>query len=122
MTVEIQREIKFRAWETATKRMCYEIERSLLALCYYKTPSYELMQYTGLRDKNGKEIYEGDIISYLAYRNYRKTEKGEVRWGTDGWWIWNVKGYWESASHIRLYDNLPDAEVIGNIYEQRREL
>lgn len=59
------REIKFRAWDKREKRMCAPYDGDFIR---WHAPSnwkdcYELMQFTGLQDKNGKDIYEGDIIS-----------------------------------------------------------
>jgi len=55
------REIKFRGWDKSIKKMIYP------KLWDNSMPSnwqhwYELMQFTGLKDKNEKEIYEGDIV------------------------------------------------------------
>ncbi len=59
------RKLKFRAWDTVNKKMITPFlilhERGLSN--YSEVDSfYDLMQYTGLKDKNGKEIYEGDIL------------------------------------------------------------
>ena len=60
------REIKFRAWDTRQKKMVGDFDSGFNYRwfeCQHKD-CHVLMQYTGLKDKNGKEIYEGDVVQF----------------------------------------------------------
>lgn len=114
------REIKFRAWDNVKDRMysvgeeddvVFSIESNGIAAIditedvdEFKTLHHlEYMQFTGLVDKNGVEIYEGDIIDYGADYSVVRYEDG---------------CFWSRLGQYQLYNhNKNDIEVLGNIYE-----
>lgn len=112
------REFKFRAWRKEHKQMDYSKSwQDLWEFHEYHDKvfgkdGYLLMQYTGLKDKNGKEIYEGDIVRGRSYgfpttRNYI----GVVEYWYNGF---SVKENKDKGIRDGLNTTF---EVIGNIYE-----
>lgn len=112
----MNREIKFRIWNDYDKKMIYwnELLKNKLANIF-TIPSYNkwLMQYTGLHDKNGKEIYEGDIVQGLFADQEEPEIKGQVVY-SDGQASYIVIASNNDEWGLGYLDNL---EVIGNIYD-----
>jgi uncharacterized phage protein (TIGR01671 family) len=77
-------------------------------------------QYTGLTDKNGTEIYEGDIVRVADWRHPMTIKFGKVGYDTE--WNGLTGFYYAEAMHGEFmnieFENKPDSlEVIGNIHE-----
>lgn len=103
------RDIKFRAWDKEKKEMinCFDSEKSSKVVALYlKYSTLDLMQYTGLKDKNGKEIYEGDILKPICPQEFQLI----IEFENGNFW-----GYYEHVSPENY-------EIIGNIYENHELL
>lgn len=111
------REIKFRAWDKKSNEMLYQDEfLSAEYIDLFVHSIWELMQFTGLLDKNGKEIWEGDIVTIPTCKTNKDGtfsimetvyDRREVKFGESRiWWGWNIGAF-----------NADRMEVIGNIYE-----
>lgn len=120
------RELKFRAWD--------KVNNSWLTQNFFissngdnsSLTNYILMQYTGLKDKNGKEIYDGDILkrSYVESEFLNVVKPVETSEIIVVEWDKNYCGYKipsnkpaSPATMLLNPNGLPEFEVIGNIYE-----
>lgn len=136
----MQDRFRFRVWNIKNKEMIYNAEIAYDGTNYntkwqignntndghvdcfgyyldYEHEDYEIMQCTGMKDKNGKLIYEGDIIQipddYDTYGMFAG-EKREIYFNEGGF---RLKPKWNKNSRGNWLEDTKDFEVIGNIYE-----
>lgn len=120
---------KFRAWDKEFKYMIYTDDDLLVCISNSGVESidisltigvsdgdmknFELMLSTGLKDKNGTEIYEGDIVKNIYDEIY------VVKWFDAGFYLEEKYNGGFDYSELHFGDN---KKVIGNIFEDKRLL
>lgn len=121
------REIKFRVWNpNANKFVAYagvnEMPLHEAGALTLKVPVYEILQYTGLKDKNGVEIYEGDIVRLTDDWDNESVHKVEYCAEYD-YPAFDVKPHIDAESNgLSHFMATGEIEVIGNIWEHEELL
>lgn len=108
----MNREIKFRVYIPDHEKLCYfNLTHFDYSDRYLSQHLYPVQQYTGLKDKNGVEIYEGDIVKATSDQYKNENFVGKVIFDEGCFLTWinknDIRGIWSSE----------DIEAVGNIYE-----
>ncbi len=116
----MKREIKFRGYAKHDEKMVYDIQNihsddASFGRLFLQSGQWEVMQFTGLLDKNGNEIYEGDILDSET----KAVIPWTVEW-VDRWAKYTLVGRkrFSNRSHINMsIQKAPRLEIIGNVVE-----
>ena len=127
----MKREIKFRAWDAETDEMIYPHEggyrphhqwftdENTIVYANMQTgfSTTEIMQFTGLKDKNKTPIYEGDIVTYKwEDRKGEEVVNHVIKWENGRFLMCPIRSIVQTWN-IHLHPYNEEAEVIGNVYE-----
>lgn len=125
------KELKFRVWDKERETFLnnvfinsdgklYEFSKDTMfgtAISFLDSENKKILQYTGLHDKNGKEIFEGDIIK-IKDETYRITWNGCF----SSFDMTNIAKAKQYKDLYILNKNFEKSEIVGNIYQNRELL
>ncbi len=138
------RAIKFRSWNLESKEMIYseDVSWSYFTDCLmynfdYNDKSqmedfekqYKVMEYIGIKDRDGKDIYEGDIVAIYYSKNGVETENiyksdvvkyGTYNIGANGYeYDFIIHGHYVDDEYLYMEMLNSNVKIIGNIYENK---
>jgi uncharacterized phage protein (TIGR01671 family) len=126
------REIKFRFWQKDTKsfieniELGLEYEESIFTNNITGKPRGIFQQFTGVKDKRGKEIYEGDIVEIkddniaIALGHSKEYDKGAITWWNEGFAVSQTGiGSTRLSDYVSCDCCNQRIKIIGNIYGSR---
>jgi uncharacterized phage protein (TIGR01671 family) len=134
----MNREIKFRAWDGTKMHYDFVVARPQFAdvlgimtdeefaKTQYRLPMWKVMQYTGLKDKNGIGIWEGDILRgsfRTGMKGFKSTKEQDfcfpVKFYASSGWSMDT-GF--KNGKFRFIPHFDECETVGNIYQNRELL